>query len=55
LINFLNRESVTIAFLFTALMLLIGGAAPSMFHNALVVAGLALAWIAIVMTSVNRL
>lgn len=55
MINFLNRESVTIAFLFTALVLFFGGGLPSMISGALVVAGLGLAWIAIVMTGVNRL
>ena len=55
MLNFLQREAVTIAALFSALMLLISGAMPSLFHNALFVAGLGAMWMAILMTGVNRL
>jgi hypothetical protein len=53
--NFLNRESVTIALLFSSAMLLIAAAAPSLLHNTLFVAGLAAVWVSILMTGVNRL
>ena len=53
--NFFVRESVTIALLFTGIMTLVAAAMPSMFHNALVVAGLAGTWVAVLMTGVNRL
>ena len=55
LLNFLQREAVTIAALFSALMLLISNAMPSLFHSALFVAGLGAMWMAILMTGVNRL
>jgi hypothetical protein len=55
LVSFLNRESVTIALLVTALMLFLVATAPSVFHNTLLVAGLVGVWAAIVMTTVNRL
>jgi hypothetical protein len=51
----LNRESVTIALLFSGLMLFINGAAPSMLHSTLFVAGLVGVWMAVLMTGVNRL
>jgi len=55
LIKFLANESVTIAILFSALMLFLSATAPSGLHNALLVAGLAGVWVAITMTIVHRL
>jgi hypothetical protein len=46
---------VTIAMLFTALMLLVNGALPSLFHSTLLFAGLVSIWFTILMTGVNRL
>ena len=55
MIKFLVRESVTLALLFSAMMALIAGAMPSLFHNTLLVAGLGAVWLAVLMTGVNRL
>gem|GEM_PF-6871096 len=53
--NFLQREAVTIAALFSALMLYVNHAMPSVIHSTLFVAGLGALWMAILMTGVNRL
>lgn len=55
MINFLNRESVTITLLFSALMLYLVATAPSPLHNFLLAAGLVAVFMSFVMTIVNRL
>lgn len=55
LISFLNRESVTIALLFSGLMLFLSSTAPSLLHSTLFVVGLTSVWVAILTTGVNRL
>lgn len=55
MVNFVIREAVTIALLFTGLMLYMVGVSPSVFHSTLLVAGLTGVWVAVLMTGVNRL
>jgi hypothetical protein len=54
-VNFLIREAVTIALLFSGLMLYIVATAPSIIHSTLLVAGLTGVWVAVLVTGVNRL
>jgi hypothetical protein len=53
--KFLANESVTVALLFSSLMLFIGMIAPSLFHSVLLVVGLTGVWVAILLMGVNRL
>jgi hypothetical protein len=55
LINFLNRESVTIGLIFSAWMLYIVEVAPSPFHNFLLFAALTATAMSFVLAIVNRL
>lgn len=55
MIKFLIREAVTIALLFSGMVLAVGGVAPSIFHGTLFVAGLTGVWIAVLVTGLNRL